>query len=183
MTKPSERWHGLAGMNHLWSDHHLPDQIMSDLPTSFRAWARSVWRVSLDLWDPFWSTCKRKWRTNLLRRQKFFLHEKLARSAFVQRIGHCPPEIGKMVIKALKRDDDGGGLMMMMIKCSLQAPTILFPSKYDFHKIMPIWTGVFFPIWHQLENGKGSFEGLCSSASDHCINLPHEIIQIHRPRW
>ena len=67
-----------------------------------------------------------------------FLPEKLARSVFVQRIGHCPPEIGKMVIKALKRDDDGGGLMMMMIKCSLQAPTILFPSKYDFHKIMPI---------------------------------------------
>ena len=68
----------------------------------------------------------------------FFLPEKLARSAFVQRIGHYPPEIGKMVIKALKRDDDGGGLMMMMIKYSLQAPTILFPSKYDFHKIMPI---------------------------------------------
>ena len=61
-----------AGINHLWSDHHLPEQIMSDLPTSFRAWARSVWRVSLDLWDPFWSTCKRKWRKNLLRRQKFF---------------------------------------------------------------------------------------------------------------
>ena len=33
------------------------DIIGNNAPSSFRAWARSLWRVSLDRWDPFWRTC------------------------------------------------------------------------------------------------------------------------------
>ena len=31
--------------------------IGNNAPSSFKAWARSLWRVSLDRWDPFWRTC------------------------------------------------------------------------------------------------------------------------------
>ena len=33
------------------------DIIGNNAPSSFKAWARSLWRVSLDRWDPFWRTC------------------------------------------------------------------------------------------------------------------------------
>ena len=33
------------------------DIIGNNAPSSFKAWARSLWRVSLDRWDPFCRTC------------------------------------------------------------------------------------------------------------------------------